>query len=298
MKIQRIDDLAVFLHTVEAGSFSAAARQLNLAPAVASASVKRLEEQLGMRLFERTTRRLRLSEAGERYLPHARAAFHALRDAEQALEADANTLTGTLRLTLPSNLARSHLLDWLEDYLARQPGIRMELQVSDRVADLYQQPIDLAVRYGIPEDSSFVALPLAPDNRRVLCASPEYLSRHGEPQSVQDLSQHNCLCFRLGESLHDRWHFEAPEPITLRVRGNRSSDDGDTVRRWALRGQGIAYKSYLDIAQHLASGELVRLLPDVIGEPSPLMLLVINRRRLNPALRQLAAEMAAFCQGL
>ena len=298
MKIQRIDDLGVFLHTLECGSFSAAARQLNLAPAVASASIKRLEEQLGVRLFERTTRSLRLSEAGERYLPHARAAFQALRDAEQALEADANTLTGTLRLTLPSNLARSHLLDWLEDYLARQPGIRMELQVSDRVADLYQQPIDLAVRYGTPEDSSFVAMPLAPNNRRVLCASPAYLKHHGEPQSVQALSQHNCLCFRLGESLHDRWHFAAPEPINLRVRGDRSSDDGDTVRRWALRGQGIAYKSYLDIAQHLASGELVQLLPDVTGEPSPLMLLVINRRRLNPALRQLAGEMAAFCQGL
>ena len=145
-------------------------------------------------------------------MPHARAAFQVLRDAEQALEADANTLTGTLRLTLPSNLARSHLLDWLEDYLARQPGIRVELQVSDRVADLYQQPIDLAVRYGIPEDSSFVALPLAPDNRRVLCASPEYLRRYGEPQSVQELSQHNCLCFRLGESLHDRCDLKRPNP--------------------------------------------------------------------------------------
>ncbi|WP_339847924.1 LysR family transcriptional regulator [uncultured Halopseudomonas sp.] len=251
MKIQRIDDLAVFLHTVEAGSFSAAARQLNLAPAVASASIKRLEEQLGTRLFERTTRRLRLSEAGERYLPHARAAFHALRDAEQALEADAN-----------------------------------------------QQPIDLAVRYGQPEDSSFVALPLAPDNRRVLCASPAYLAQHGSPQNISELSQHNCLCFRLGEAVHDRWRFAAPEHTTLRVRGDRTSDDGDTVRRWALRGQGIAYKSYLDIAQHLASGELVWLLPEVTGEPSPLMLLVINRRRLNPALRQLAGEMAAFCQGL
>ena len=298
MKIQRLDDLALFLTTVDAGSFSAAARQLDVAPAVASAAIKRLEEQLGVRLFERTTRRLRLSEAGERFLPNARQAWQHLRDAEQALDADAHALTGTLRLTLPSNLARSHLLDWLENYLAERPAVRLEMQVSDRVADLYQQPIDLAVRYGQPEDSRFIALPLAPDNRRVLVASPGYLAAHGEPGSLIELQQHACLLYRLGDAVHVRWRFDLPGEPQIKVRGTRISDDGDVVRLWALRGLGVAYKSYLDVSRELASGELVQLLPDLQGELAPVHLLLIHRQRLNPALRELAQAMARFCQQL
>ena len=298
MKIQRLDDLALFLTTVDAGSFSAAARQLDVAPAVASAAIKRLEAQLGVRLFERTTRRLRLSEAGERFLPDARQAWQHLRDAEQALDADAHALTGTLRLTLPSNLARSHLLDWLEDYLAERPAVRLEMQVSDRVADLYQQPIDLAVRYGQPEDSRFIALPLAPDNRRVLVASPDYLARHGKPGSLSELQQHACLLYRLGDAVHDRWRFDLPGEPQIKVRGTRISDDGDVVRLWALRGLGVAYKSYLDVSRELTSGELVQLLPELPGELAPVHLLLIHRQRLNPALRELAQAMARFCQQL
>jgi len=306
LKIHRLDDLAVFLHTAEAGSFSAAARRLNLSPAGASAAVKRLEGALGARLFQRSTRRLRLSEAGERYLPHARAALQALGTGEATLAADAaeeRTLRGPLRLGLPSDLARSHLLDWLEAYLASQPPgtapSGVELRVSDRVADLFAQPIDFAIRYGALEDSGLIALPLLPDNRRVLCAAPSYLARRGAPQSLAELGHHNCLRFFRGDTVHSRWRFERAGAVqVVQVQGDRIADDSDLVRRWALAGLGIAYKSRLDVAADLAAGRLQQLLPELPGESAPLMMLVVSRDRLTPGVRRLVAHLAERCQAL
>lgn len=306
MKIHRLDDLAVFLHTAEAGSFSAAARRLNLSPAGASAAVKRLEGVLGARLFQRTTRRLRLSDAGERYLPHARQALQALGLGEATLASDAaeeRTLRGPLRLGLPSDLARSHLLGWLEAYLASQPPGSapscVELRVSDRVADLFAQPIDFAIRYGAPEDSGLVALPLLPDNRRVLCAAPSYLARHGAPQSLAELCRHNCLRFFLGDTVHTRWRFERAGAVqVVQVQGDRIADDGELVRRWALAGLGIAYKSELDVADDLAAGRLQPLLAELPGESAPLMMLVVSRDQLTPGVRRLVAHLAERCQAL
>jgi DNA-binding transcriptional LysR family regulator len=294
MKISRLEDLAIFVSTADAGSFSAAARRMHLAPAVASAAVKRLEESLNVRLFERSTRRLRLSEAGDRYLPHARAALESLDQGESALNSDGTQFRGPLRVAMPSDLARGHLIDWFETYLRDQPKVQLELHVSDGVADLYQRPIDLAIRYGKPDDSRLIALPLAPDNRRVLCAAPSYLARCGEPRSLAELAEHNCLRFMLAGAIYNHWRFDEPGGLQqVHVQGNRLSDDADIVRRWAVAGVGIAYKSQLDVADDLRAGRLKRLLPQVRGEPAPLMLLVINRTRLTAAVRQLAAGLAA-----
>jgi DNA-binding transcriptional LysR family regulator len=305
LKISRLDDLAVFVRTAEVGSFSEAARRMNLSPAVASAAIKRLEDSLGMRLFERTTRRLRLSKAGERYLPHAREALQALTQGEATLD-DADSregaLRGPLRLGLPSDLARSHLLGWIEDYLTDQPKgatLAIELRVSDRVADLFQQPIDLAIRYGALEDSGLIALPLAPENRRVLCAAPSYLARRGAPQNLAELARHNCLRFMVGDTVHSRWRFEGPGPAqVVQATGDRIADDSDIVRRWALCGLGIAYKSRLDVAEDLAAGRLRHVLPQVVGERAMLMMLVVSRERLTPGVRRLATYLAVRCQSL
>ncbi len=301
--MNRLSPLQLFLAAAEAGSFSAAARRLDLGPVQASATVARLERELGVRLFERSTRRLRLTEAGERWLPHARQLVAAWEDGQAALSEGADRpLSGHLRVSLPSDIGRQHLWRWIEEFAATESPVdlRLELRLSDRLADLVQEPVDHSVRYGEPPDSSLIALPLAPDNRRVLCASPAYVARRGRPQTPAELRDHECLRFVLGESLHGRWRFESAQgdASAVEVTGKRVADDGGLVREWALAGLGIAYKSRLDVATDLAAGRLVALLPDWIGEPAPLHWMSVGRHRLTPALRRLAASIQARCAAL
>ena len=201
----RLEDLLVFLRTAECGSLSAAARELNLTPAVASAALKRLEAELGTLLLVRSTRSLRMTVNGERYLEHARAALATLAAGSEALAADKESVTGTLTLSAPSDLGRNVLLPWLNEFQSLHPALRLQLRISDRLTDMYRQSVDLALRYGVPSASSLVALPLSPDNRRVLCASPEYFARHGVPETPVDLRRHNCLRLVLGDAVHSRW---------------------------------------------------------------------------------------------
>ena len=305
MKTNRLSPLQLFLAAAEAGSFSAAARRLNLGPVQASATIARLEQELGARLFERSTRRLRLTEAGEQWLPHARQMLAAWEDGQVALREGNGTnlpLSGRLRVSLPSDIGRQHLWRWIEDFIAADggPGPELELRLSDRVADLMQDPVDFAVRYGQPPDSSLVALPLAAGNRRVLCASPAYIARCGQPRTPNELQAHDCLRFVLSDSVHGRWQFTPGqgETSTVEVTGSRIADDGGLVREWALAGLGIAYKSHLDVAADLAAGRLVALLPGWLGEAAPLHWMAVGRHRLTPTLRRLAASLRERCEAL
>ncbi|MDN5514159.1 MAG: LysR family transcriptional regulator, partial [Pseudomonas sp.] len=193
----RFDDLQLFVRTAETGSLSAAARLLDVSPAVASAALKRLEQQLQVRLLARSTRSLRLTPEGELYLVHARLALQSLEEGRQQLVGSQEGICGVLQLSAPSDLGRNTLLPWLDAFQSEHPQLQLRLLLADRVTDLFREPVDIALRYGAPEDSSLVALPVAPDNRRVLCAAPAYLARHGSPQSVEDLHQHNCLLYML-----------------------------------------------------------------------------------------------------
>lgn len=305
MKSDRLAPLELFVAAAEAGSFSAAARRLDLGPVQASATMARLERELGVRLFERTTRRLRLTQAGEQWLPHARQMLSTWQAGQSALHKAAGVdapLAGRLRVSLPSDLGRQHLWRWIEEHCQAHaaPGLSLEVRLSDRLADLVQDPVDDAVRYGEPPDSGLIALPLAPDNRRVLCASPAYLARRGTPQSPGDLRAHESLRFVLGDSLHGRWRFTAPDGQTLAVDvcGSRVADDGGLVREWAVAGLGLAYKSRLDVADDLASGRLVALLPGWLGEPAPLHWMSVGRHHITPALRRLAESIRRQCEAL
>ncbi len=300
MKISRLDDLQVFVSAAEAGSFSVAARRLGISPVVASAVIKRLEAGIGQRLFERSTRRVRLSEAGERFLPHARDAVRAIAAGEAAIgDESENGLSGPIRLSMPSDLARSCLITWVEDFLAsfpaREGDLLLDLRVTDRPADMFEQPVDFALRYGMPEDSGMVALPVAPANTRVLCAAPSYLARCGVPESLSDLRRHNCLRFVRGDLPYNRWRFGRNGEQAIEVGGDRIADDGGVVRQWALAGLGIAYKSQLDIADDLISGRLRQLLPEWPGEATPLNLLAVSRGRITPPIRRLADYLASCC---
>jgi DNA-binding transcriptional LysR family regulator len=284
----RLEDLVIFVSAAANGSLSAAARQLDLTPAVASAGLKRLEAELGARLFARSTRSLRLTADGERYLAFARNAIEQLEAGQNAVAHGRKMIGGTVSLSMPSDLGRNVLVGWLDDFQAQYPAVSLQVRIGDQIADMYRAPIALAIRYGVPEDSSLVALPLVPGNRRVLCATPAYFARHGKPATPADLARHNCLRFALSDTLHDRWtFFSDDEPIVVNVHGNRSSDDGELVRKWALAGVGLAYKSRLDVHADLKAGLLESAMQHFGTEPAPLNLVCAHRAMLSPTVSAL-----------
>lgn len=295
----RFDDLQLFVRIAQEGSLSAAARLLDISPAVASAGLKRLERQLQARLFVRSTRSLRLTGEGEAFLLHARQALQSLEAGRQQLAGSKSAISGPLQLSVPSDFGRNTLLPWLDTFMQAHPQVQLRLLLGDRVTDLFREPVDIALRYGAPEDSSLVALPVAPDNRRVLCAAPAYLQRHGEPQQVSDLREHNCLIYMLGGRAYERWRFhDDGGEHSLQVAGDRLSDDADVVRRWAVAGAGVVYKSWLDVAGDVHAGRLKILLPQVLGEPTPLNLICTHREQLSKPVHLLRDFVHARCAEL
>lgn len=235
----RYDDLQVFVHTSDSGSLSAAARQLEISPAVASAALKRLESELEVRLFARSTRSLRLTPEGDAFLLHARASLRSLEEGRRLLQGGKDQIAGVLQLSAPSDFGRNLLLPWLDEFQARYPQLSLRLLLGDRVTDLYRQPVDVAIRYGAPADSSLVALPLAPDNRRVLCAAPGYLAERGEPRQPDDLREHNCLLYQLGGRVHDRWAFQRGRrslTLTSPATGSATTPTWCGAGPWPARG--------------------------------------------------------------
>jgi len=297
----RLQDIDIFVRTADSGSLSATARTLDLSPATASAALKRLEADLGVALFVRSTRSLRLTQEGQLFLEHCRPALATLHEVRHLLtDGSAPQFRGTLRLAAASDFGRNLLLPWLEAFQVEHPGIDLRLQLSDRMANVYSEPVDAAFRYGKPRDSSLVALPLVADHRRVLCASPAYIEAHGAPLTPAALADHDCLCFMLGEDVNDRWNFWDLQgrELKVRVRARHIANDGDIVRRWAVLGRGIAYKSYFDVADDLAAGRLLPLCADWGTEILALYLAVPSRRQLTPLVRALRDFMAERLQAL
>ncbi|QKZ02904.1 LysR family transcriptional regulator [Pseudomonas eucalypticola] len=295
----RFDDLQLFVRAADLGSLSAAARGMDLSPAVASAALKRIEAQLGARLLARSTRSLRLTAEGEGFLEYARTALASLEEGRQILARGQEQPGGIIQLSAPSDFGRNVLLPWLDDLQQQYPDLSVRLLLGDRIADLFRQPVDLALRYGEPEDSSLVALPVSPENRRVLCASPAYLASHGRPRQVEQLAQHNCLLFMLGGRVHEHWRFsDGRRELGLTVRGDRFSDDADVVRRWAVAGMGIAYKSWLDVANDVTAGRLEVVMPHLAGERTPLNLLCGHRAQLSKSVKVLHERVRKGCTEL
>jgi len=293
----RLEDLVIFISAADNGSLSAAARQLDLTPAVASVGLKRLETELGTRLLARSTRSLRLTPDGERYLEYARNVMEQVEAGQNAVAHGRKMIGGAVSLSIPSDLGRNVLAAWLDEFQTQHPAVSFQVHIGDHVTDMFRSPVAVAIRYGVPEDSSLVALPLAPENRRVLCAAPGYFARHGKPATPADLSRHNCLRFALSDMLHDRWTFyRGDDASVVSVHGDRSSDDGELVRRWAVAGHGLAYKSRLDVLADLKAGRLETALDAFQGEVAPLHLVCAHRTMLSPtvnALRDLLRDRIA-----
>jgi len=211
-------------------------------------------------------------------------------------------LAGTLQVAAPSDLGRNVLLPWLTAFRRAHPRLQLHLQLSDQVTDVFRDPVDIAFRLGRFDDASYVALSLLPDNRRVLVASPGYVQAHGTPGSMDALKDHACLLYQLGGRTHDRWNFEHDgRRSVVVVRGALLCDDADVVRRWAVAGEGIAYKSWLDVGDDVRAGRLQVLLGGS-GEPLPLNLVCPHRKQFSPAVRQLhgflGERLAPLLEGL
>ncbi|GKO25090.1 LysR family transcriptional regulator [Klebsiella pneumoniae] len=295
----RLEDLTLFVRAAALGSFSDVAREAGQQPAQVSAAIKRLETILNIRLFARSTRSLRLTPEGETWLPYATQMLDTLEAGLQKIQTPDDEVRGMLQIAVPSDLGRNLLLTLFRDFRQRHPALRLRLLFSDQLTDVFKDPVDVAFRYGNNDDASFISLPVAPENRRVLVASPEWIARHGEPQTLEELSQHNALIYILRGRPFDRWSLSLDGVVQQqKVSGTVMSDDAEVIRRLAIAGEGIAYKSMLDVSDDLRAGRLRRLLPRYQGDVVPLNLICPHRKQLSAAVRLLYEEVKSHCEGL
>lgn len=284
----RLDDVQIFVQIAEHGGFTAASKSLEISPAVASAAIKRLEQSLNTTLFVRTTRSLSMTQTGQLYLEHAKSALQAVKQGEAAIALKQGDINGRLSVSVPSDLGRGMLRTVFNAFQRLHPNLTIKMMPNDRILDLYKMPVDVAIRYGTLGDSSLYAIPLVSDNYRVVCASPEYFKQYGKPQRPEELSHHRCLCFMLNDVVHNKWHFgTAHDKQIVTVSGNKVSDDGDMVRKWAVDGEGIAYKSRLDVLGDVRAGRLMLALEDHTTEPAPLQFITAQRVSTMPAAHAL-----------
>ncbi len=281
-----LDDLGslrLFERIVALGSLSAAARDTGLSLAVVSKRLAQLERGLDVRLLNRTTRRLSLTDEGALLHTHAQRVLDEVAQAESALSGHSGKVTGTLRMSAPNSFGRRWLVPALAAFAGQHPELDVQLSLSDEVVDLVGGGFDLAVRYGVLADSRLVARELAP-NRRVLCASPAYLSRRGVPRSLDELPQHDCIL--IGHLPMAEWRFGSGSGETsVRVHGHCVCDDGEAVQALALAGAGIALKSIWDVGDDLESGRLVQVLPRQAIAAAPLHAVYPSGRYLAPRVR-------------
>ncbi|MBU8538398.1 LysR family transcriptional regulator [Falsiroseomonas tokyonensis] len=286
-----------FVRVVEAGSFSAVARQEGTTQPTISRQVAALEAHLGCLLIQRTTRRLTLTEDGRAFYETARRALEAVAEAEGSVGRRKGRATGTLRLAASSVMGRLHVLPRLPRFLERHPDLALDLVLGDGFIDLVEQGIDLALRVGVLEDPGLVARRIG-QSRRVVAATPDYLARHGMPAVPEDLRRHQCLVYA-GLATGAAWPFQGPEgPTSVTVGGRLRLDSTEAVRAATLQGLGIGMVPVWHFVDgEFETGRLTRLLPDWEAPPLPIQAVFPTRRYLAPKVRAmidfLAEEFAA-----
>ncbi|GHC72501.1 LysR family transcriptional regulator [Limoniibacter endophyticus] len=259
--MSELGDLHIFAKVVALRSMSEAARSLGIAPAVVSKSIKRLEESLGVRLLQRTTRRITVTELGQDYYKRIANALNDLEEATLLVSGQADEASGLLRVSAPTSFGRMHIAPHLGTFMQSHPRLNVELNLSDDIVDVIADGYDIAVRITEPRDSSLIGRKLA-RVRRVLCASREYVAKYGYPQTIDDLKTHRCLQAHGGGP----WHLEGPEgPLTIRPESALLTNSSEVVREATISGLGIALRSTWDVGEELHIGKLVRVLPSYEG---------------------------------
>lgn len=291
--MDKFAEMRSFLAVVDAGSFVGAAEALDLSKTAVSRHVGELEQRLGVRLLQRTTRRLSLTDEGEVFAARTRELLGALDEAETEVSARAGQAVGLLKVTVPVSFGLSHLAPIWGRFRARHPQVQLDVTVSDRVADLVDDGFDLAIRIARLPSSSLVCRQLA-HTRIVLCASPDYLRRAGTPQHPQELVQHDVLAYSLWSD-RDEWSFEGPAgPVTVRPRPWIHTNNGDICRAGALQHQGIILQPSFMVGEDLAAGRLVEVLPAYRAPTLGIYAVYGSRRHLAPKLRHLIDLLAEW----
>ncbi|MBU8975298.1 MULTISPECIES: LysR family transcriptional regulator [unclassified Lysobacter] len=291
--MDRIGDIALFLRVLDLGSISAAARSLDLSVAVASQRLKRLERDLGVRLLHRTTRRLHATPEGAALAEQGRPLVEDLEALTGGLRQAAEEITGTLRVTASASFGRQYLSPLLPEFLALHPRVKLSINLTDQMVDLVSAGFDMAIRIGALDDSSLVARKLAV-NQRVLCASPDYVRRHGMPSTPQELTEHECVLLVGTQGRQDVWRFGdgAGGEIAVRVRGHMETNYGELVRDAVVAGLGIAIHSSWHVCNDLREGRLVQVLADYPIAESGIYAVMPQRRLVPPRVRAFADFLA------
>jgi DNA-binding transcriptional LysR family regulator len=280
--IDHASEMAAFVRVVEAHGFSAAAPALGLTPSAVSKLVTRLETRLGVRLLQRTTRAIHLTQEGEIFYAAARRIVSEIAALESQLVGQSTTPSGVLRVTTSLAFSTHQLAPVLSEFLARHPLVQFELLPTDWVIDMVEEGIDVAIRIGRLADTSFMARKIGED-KRLICAAPSYLARHGTPQRPEDLARHNCLVSRDRTHLN-RWPFKIDGHIAeVEVAGHVAVTEGETQMQLALQGIGIVRLTRLTLAQAIRDGALVPLLADFSADEAvPIHAVYPHRRHLAP----------------
>lgn len=262
MKADLSSELQFFVLIARLGSLSAAARQLDLTPPAATKRLAQMEQRLGVRLVNRTTRSISLTNEGETYLTYAARILADLREMEDVVSSSSAQPRGLIRVNATLGFGRTTIAPLVSDFARRYPQVQVELEVTDRPIDLVEGGFDLAIRFGELPDKRLAARRIM-TNRRFLCASPHYLKAHGTPATLADLAHHQCILHRQNDEAHGVWRFTHQGRVeVVKVEGGLSSNDGDIVLGWALDGHGILIRSEWDLAKYLESGRLRVVLPD------------------------------------
>jgi LysR family transcriptional activator of dmlA len=281
-----------FFHLlVRSGSLSAAARELQVTTPAVSKRLAQLEQRLGVTLLNRTTRRISLTHEGEVYLGHARRILAELEAAEAEVRGALAEPQGLLRVNATLGFGRMHVAPLIASFARRHPQVEVQLQLSVNPPPLAEDAFDVCVRFGEPPDARVIARLLAP-NRRLLCASPAYLARHGTPKAPTDLAGHNIIAIRQGDEAYGVWRLRSGKRVeTVKVRGNLSTNDGEIAVNWALAGHGIVLRAEWDVARYLRSGRLRPVLENWQSPPADI-------HAVYPARHQGAARVRAFVEHL
>lgn len=282
--MDRFQEMRTFVTVVDSGSFVQAAEALRLSRTATSRLVVQLEARLGVRLLHRTTRRLSLTPEGEVFLDRCREALAVVDAAEAEVSAHAGHAFGRLRINVPFSFGEWHLAPLWPRFMAAQPGIELEVSLSDRLVDLVDEGYDLAVRISRLPSSSLICRRLA-STRLVLCASPDYLARHGAPGHPSELAHHPVFSYTL-LSMGEQWVFDGPDgPASVRVAPRMRSNSGDTCVTAALQHQGLVLQPSFLVGSALRSGALVEVLPEWRSIDLGIYAVYPSRRQLPPKVR-------------
>lgn len=279
--MNQVSELAFFAQLIKMGSLAATARELNLTPPAVSKRLAHLEQRLGVRLLNRTTRSISLTAEGELYLINAQRILGEIEEMERQVSSSRAEPKGLLRVNAPLGFGRTHVGPAISSFLRRYPEVEVQLHLSDRPINLPDDAIDVAIRFGELPDSRLIARKIA-SNRRRLCAAPAYLEAFGCPEMPKDLMQHNCIVLRQNDAAFGIWRLSrGKQTESVKVRGSLSTNDGEVALNWALDGHGILMRAEWNLANHMRAGRLVEVLGDYETPPADIYAVYLERLNLS-----------------